>query len=102
MAKRKYNGEVVNTSVTQDELAALQTELFAAAREALAAARAEGNIPSSLLTSCHNLIKDAGMRPDTEGVGDGDDEAAEAAARGYSPNWIAAAKEAVAELDGDF
>lgn len=78
--------DVVNTKVGQDELAALQCELFAAAREALAAAREEGKIPSSLITSCHQIVKDSGMRPDTEGLGDTPADVSHLSS--FNSNWL--------------
>lgn len=87
---------VVNTEVGQAELAALQTELFAAAREALAAARAEGKIPASLITSCHQIVKDSGLRPDVEGRGDDLSADQELAERGFDPNWV---RNAINDLD---
>lgn len=90
--------EVVNTKVGQDELAMLQCELFAAAREALAAAREEGKIPSSLITSCHQIVKDSGMRADVEGLGDSPE--AQPNAAGFRSNWLRSAD--LAEIDLDF
>lgn len=96
----KYNGDVVNPRVSQDELAALQAELFAAAREALASARSEGKIPSSLITSCHQIVRDAGMRPDTEGIAGSEDEfEVEARAKGFDPSWLRSINEIVEEPD---
>lgn len=97
MANR-YNNEVINTHVGQDELAALQCELFAAAREALASARESGTIPASLITSCHMIVKDAGMKPDTAGVGQ-DDDAHEAARLGFSPNWLRESAEVLMDIE---
>jgi hypothetical protein len=100
MPLNKYNGDVVNTRVSQDELSLLQAELFAAAREALAAARSEGKIPSSLITSCHQIVRDAGMKPDVEGLASGDDPSEIAVrAAGFDPNWLRNAADVVEELD---
>lgn len=96
----KYNADVINTKVGQDELMELQCELFAAAREALSAARTEGKIPSSLLTSCHQIIRDSGLRPDAEGRGDDEEFAAVNAQFGnIRPSWLQDAADAIKDLD---
>lgn len=93
------NTDVVNTGVSQAELAALQCELFAAAREALHAARESGTIPAALLTSAHQIIRDSGIRPDVEGVGNQEDKDADGViSKGFSPNWLERSTELIKDL----
>lgn len=77
--KKNRGPDVVNTGVGQAELAELQREIFLAASDALRQAREERNVNASLITACHALVRDAGMRPDAEGIGSTDNsEASEA------------------------
>ena len=101
MASNRYTKDVVNSRVGQDELIELQVELFAAAREALASARGSGTIPSSLLTSCHQIIRDSGMVADAQGVGEASDAERAALDMGVSANWLADAADMIDGMDLD-
>lgn len=101
MARNSYQKDVVNTQVGQAELIQLQVELFAAAKEALGAARESGAIPASLLTSCHQIIKDSGLVADAQGsVGDTEEEKI-AQDMGVSVNWLRNAVDIIDEMDLD-
>ena len=73
----------VNSNVTRAEAENLQCLLFQAAAQALQQALREGTIQASLLSSCHQILKDSGLQIDLSG----DDDAEDA---GPSPNWLLA------------
>lgn len=72
----------VNTSVTRTEAENLQCLLFKAAAQALEQALSEGTIQASLLSSCHQILKDSGLQID---LTNSDNDSEEGAA---SPSWL--------------
>ena len=71
----------VNTNVTRSEAENLQCLLFKAAAQALGQALAEGTIQASLLSSCHQILKDSGLQIDLSSDSPEDEPAA-------SPSWL--------------
>ena len=88
----KKKDELVNPLVSQQALLNLQAQLFDAASMALNKAMEDGNIPSSLLSSCHNIVKDAGVSPDTFGQEEAtikrDSEEDSSPFGQLDPNWL--------------
>lgn len=85
MARSSYS-EHVNSRVGRDAAEKLQEQLFLAAQQALASAMADGNIPASLLSSCHQILRDSGLSIDLSPQRD--DGVEELGPGDVSPTWL--------------